>query len=61
MALRAQKGLHQRTHFTRLDLDHLIFYHKALNEYTVVTVATDDMIVTSKHLKHIEKLKEGLK
>ena len=47
--------------FTKSDLDHSIFYHKTLNEHMVVAVVTNDMVVASKHLKHVEKMKEGLK
>ena len=37
-----------RLGFTCLDIDHSVFFRKTHDEHTVIAVATDDMIITSK-------------
>jgi hypothetical protein len=43
--------------FTRSAVDHSIFYRRSEEERTVVAVATDDMVLTSKRRIDIDKLK----
>jgi hypothetical protein len=47
--------------FTRSQVDQAVYYKKAIDEHTVITVSVDDMAVTSKHLAHIERFKSQLR
>jgi Reverse transcriptase (RNA-dependent DNA polymerase) len=46
--------------FTRSQIDQAVYFKQIEDEHTVITVSVDDMAVTSKHLKHIEKFKHQL-
>jgi len=37
-------------------VDQAVYYKKAVDEHTVVTVSVDDMAITSKHLAHIDTI-----
>ena len=42
-------------------IDHSVFYKKTSDEHTIVTVATDDMAVTSKRVADAENFKSEIK
>src|SRR5205807_575052 len=46
--------------FTRSQVDRAVYFRRADDEHTVITVSVDDMAVTSKYLKHITKFKDQL-
>ena len=46
--------------FTRSSLDHSVFYRMHGDEHTIVAVAIDDIVITSKHLADIMRFKSDL-
>ena len=47
--------------FKRSAADHLVFFHQAKDEHVIITVATDNMAVTSKRAVDAEKFKRNIK
>ena len=46
--------------FTRSAVDHSVFFRRSSNEHTIITVATDDMAVTSKRAEDITRFKADI-
>jgi hypothetical protein len=47
--------------FTRSQVDQAVYFRGNVEEHTVITVSVDDMAVTSKHLRDIERFKVELR
>ena len=47
--------------FTHSAVDHSMFFQQSSDEHTVITVVTDDMVVTSKHPEDIVRFKEEIR
>lgn len=47
--------------FMRSQVDRAVYYHHGTDEHMVITSSVDDMAVTSRYLKHIEKFKSQLR
>jgi hypothetical protein len=47
--------------FMRSTVNHFIFFRQSDEEHTIVTVATDDMAVISKHMDDTIKFKSEIK
>ena len=47
--------------FTQSGVDHSIFYRKARDEHTIIAVATDDIVITSRRKVDISKLKSEVR
>jgi len=47
--------------FNRSAADHSVFYRHTANEHTIIAMATDDMVVTSKQIADIQKFKAEIK
>ena len=47
--------------FTQSGIDHSVFYRKAWDEHTIIAVAMDDIIITSKQKADISKLKSEVR
>ena len=45
---------------TQSSTDHLVFYRMHGDEHIVVAMATDDIVITSKHLADVTKFKSNL-
>ena len=39
----------------------MVYFKRLQDEHTVITVSVDDMAITSKHLKHVERFKDQLR
>jgi len=47
--------------FKRSQVDRAVYFKRLQDEHTVITVSVDDMAITSKHLKHVERFKDQLR
>ena len=47
--------------FKHSAVDHLVYFRRSGDEHTIITVATDDMVVTSKRLSDVKKIKSEIR
>jgi hypothetical protein len=47
--------------FTRSQVDQAVYFRRTTDEHMVIMVSVDDMAVTSRHLRHIERFKSQLR
>ena len=47
--------------FNQSAIDHSVFFHRSEEEHTIIAIATDDMVLTSKQAINAEKFKRNIK
>ena len=47
--------------YTRSQVDQAVYFRRISDEHTVITVSVDDMAITSRHIRHIDRFKAKLR